>query len=47
MNSFRAALWDMDGVLVDTSGHHFQAWSQTVRERGVQLEYPDFGQHLG
>lgn len=28
-------IWDMDGVLVDTGGFHFQAWSQALSEHGI------------
>ncbi len=32
-----AALWDMDGVLVESGHFHFQAWSRLCREQGKML----------
>jgi beta-phosphoglucomutase len=31
----RGALWDLDGVLVDTGEFHFQAWSQALSEYAI------------
>jgi hypothetical protein len=27
-----AVLWDMDGVLIDTSPHHFIAWKEAITD---------------
>ena len=40
-------LWDMDGVLVDTGQFHFQAWSQTLAERGLSISYEFFRTTFG
>jgi beta-phosphoglucomutase len=34
---FRAALFDLDGVIVDTARHHFLAWRRLAREFGFEL----------
>jgi beta-phosphoglucomutase len=35
----RAVIWDMDGVLVDSAPHHFQAWRDILATRGIP-DYP-------
>jgi beta-phosphoglucomutase len=35
--SFRAALFDLDGVIVDTARHHFLAWRRLAAELGFTL----------
>lgn len=39
------AIFDLDGVLVDTAGDHFEAWQQTARSLGFELS-PDQGERL-
>lgn len=43
----KAAIWDMDGVIVDTKDLHFRAWQRLMGERGETLSYekwlPTFG----
>jgi beta-phosphoglucomutase len=31
------AIFDLDGVLVDTAGDHFEAWQQMARSLGFEL----------
>ncbi len=39
MDTQRAIIWDMDGVLVDSHAVHFEAWRQIVRqELGFELD---------
>lgn len=38
----QALLWDMDGVLVDTTELHFWSWSIALQEHGRDLTYQDF-----
>jgi beta-phosphoglucomutase len=38
----RAVLWDLDGTLVDSRDHHWQAWRDTLRGEGVALTYEQF-----
>ena len=40
--TIKGVLWDMDGVLVDTGEAHFQAWSQTLAERGIPFTLEQF-----
>jgi beta-phosphoglucomutase len=37
-----AVLWDMDGVIVDTSKFHFRSWRETWAEHGVDFTEADF-----
>jgi beta-phosphoglucomutase len=37
----RGFVFDLDGVLVDTAVHHFQAWRKIMRELGVEIEDED------
>jgi beta-phosphoglucomutase family hydrolase len=43
----RGVIWDMDGVLVDTSQFHFQAWSRALSERGIPLTRESFRTTFG
>ncbi len=35
---YRAALFDLDGVLVDTAEYHYLAWKQIADELGVSFD---------
>jgi beta-phosphoglucomutase len=36
--SFRAAIFDLDGVIVDTAEHHFLAWKRLADELGINFD---------
>jgi beta-phosphoglucomutase len=38
----RAAIWDLDGTLVDSREYHWQAWVETLAAEGVLLKPEDF-----
>lgn len=40
--SQKAILWDMDGVIVDSSSFHFVAWEETFAKRGITLSQENF-----
>lgn len=42
-----AAIWDMDGTLVDTAEMHFQAWETVCREVGRPFTRADFAATFG
>jgi beta-phosphoglucomutase len=42
----RAAIFDMDGVLVDNSAYHFRAWQEVLETRGVELTWHNYLQDL-
>lgn len=41
------AIFDMDGVLVDSYFAHFQSWRELAAELGVQVTEEDFARHFG
>jgi len=41
----KAILWDMDGVLADTSPLHFQTWELVLSEQGIPFDRQKF-QHI-
>ena len=43
----RAAIWDMDGTLVDTAEQHFRAWVEACREKGRDFTRADFAATFG
>jgi beta-phosphoglucomutase len=43
----RAAIWDVDGTLVDTAELHFQAWQEVCRELGRPFSRADFAATFG
>jgi beta-phosphoglucomutase len=42
-----AAIWDMDGTLVDTAELHFEGWQATCRELGRDFTRDDFAATFG
>ena len=38
MTRFRAAIFDLDGVLVDSARAHFKAWKQVADELGIDFD---------
>ena len=46
-NLARAAIWDMDGTLVDTAELHFVAWETVCRELGRAFSRADFAATFG
>jgi HAD superfamily hydrolase (TIGR01509 family) len=41
------ALWDLDGVLVDSGEFHFQAWSMTLPAHGISITREQFRETFG
>ncbi|AWM37646.1 Beta-phosphoglucomutase [Gemmata obscuriglobus] len=42
-----AIIWDVDGTLVDTAEHHFQAWARFAAEIGRPFTRADFAATFG
>jgi len=40
-------LWDLDGTLVDSAGHHWIAWRDTLAAEGRSVQPPDFVNSFG
>lgn len=47
MQQARAAIWDLDGTLVDTAELHYAAWQALCRELGHELTRTDFHSTFG
>ncbi|HWQ05185.1 MAG TPA: HAD-IA family hydrolase [Longilinea sp.] len=45
--AIRGILWDMDGVLIDTTEAHFESWRQVMAERNMELDHQYFLGALG
>jgi len=43
----RAAIWDMDGVLVLSGDFHYEAWVETLRDYGLSMSREQFEQTFG
>lgn len=43
----RAALWDMDGTLIDSGEEHWDAWVEVLAEEGYTLTRADFNALFG
>ena len=42
-----AAIFDMDGVLVDSFGPHFLSWQQLAGEHGLEMTKEQFRETFG
>jgi beta-phosphoglucomutase len=40
-------LWDLDGTLVDSAGHHWIAWRETLAAEGRAVQPADFASSFG
>ena len=40
-------LWDLDGTLIDSAGHHWVAWRDTLAAEGRRVEPSDFANSFG
>jgi beta-phosphoglucomutase len=45
--ALQAIIWDMDGVIVDSSDEHRRAWQQLAAEEGVAFSDADFWSTFG
>lgn len=45
--AIRGILWDMDGVLIDTTDAHFEAWRQIMAKQNMELDRQYFLGALG
>jgi beta-phosphoglucomutase len=47
MPEIAAVIWDMDGVLADTTSQHLLAWQETFARRGIKFTEEDFKRGFG
>ena len=45
--AIRAVIFDMDGVLIDSFGPHFESWREMFAEYGQQITLADFANTFG
>jgi beta-phosphoglucomutase family hydrolase len=45
--SKKTILWDMDGVIADSSSFHFAAWQEAFAKRGIKFPKQDFTKLFG
>ncbi|MGE5488695.1 MAG: HAD family hydrolase [bacterium] len=43
----KAALWDLDGTIVDSEEYHWHAWRETCAAEGVSITYGQFRETFG
>lgn len=43
----RAALWDVDGTLIDSTEYHYQTWRETLAREDYELTRADFMRTIG
>jgi HAD superfamily hydrolase (TIGR01509 family) len=46
-NKIKAILWDMDGVLADTGGLHYETWKILLDAQGIPFDSETFGKMFG
>jgi len=34
----KGVIFDLDGVITDTAGYHFQAWAALAKELGIEID---------
>jgi beta-phosphoglucomutase len=47
MPAVRAAIWDLDGTMVDSTDDHYHAWRQALEPRGFALSRERFAAFFG
>lgn len=43
----KAVIWDLDGTLIDSSSHHWEAWRAVMQEEGFHFTHEDFVADFG
>jgi beta-phosphoglucomutase len=46
MNNIKAIIFDLDGVLTDTSEYHYQAWKHLADDEGIPFTHEENDTHL-
>ncbi len=46
-NKMKAVIWDMDGIIADTSQYHHKGWQIVFRKRGINYTEADFRRNTG
>jgi beta-phosphoglucomutase-like phosphatase (HAD superfamily) len=43
----KGIIFDMDGVLINSEPFHYRIWKETLRRRGIQIEYEVYKACIG
>src|SRR5947209_7591664 len=46
LNTPKAIIFDLDGVLTDTSEYHYQAWKRLADDEGIPFTHEENDEHL-
>lgn len=46
-NSTKAVIWDLDGTLINSVDHHWDAWREVMAEEKITLTFEDFVADFG
>ena len=44
---FKGIIFDMDGVLINSEPFHFQVWRETLKARGIHIDYEVYKPCIG
>lgn len=47
LQSIRAVIWDLDGVILDSAKEHYKAWQRLAEEEGIVFTAEDFSATFG
>lgn len=47
MNQTKAIIWDLDGTLINSVDHHWEAWREVMAEEQITLTFEDFVADFG
>ena len=42
-----AVIWDLDGTIIDSAGHHWSAWQALVEQESLQLTWEEYVSDFG
>ncbi len=46
-NQTKAVIWDLDGTLINSVDHHWEAWREVMAEENITLTFEDFVADFG
>ncbi|MGE0882592.1 MAG: HAD family hydrolase [Blastocatellales bacterium] len=46
-NQVKAVIWDLDGTLINSVDHHWEAWREVMAEENITLSFEDFVADFG
>ena len=47
MSSVRAVIWDLDGTMIDSAAHHWEAWKYLMAAENFSLSYEEYVSDFG